>query len=85
MINIELNRYLIKSDSLNYILYKKVKSKGNKNKLSYKTVGYFGSTEQLIKRLLELELMESDSKTLKELENTIKSVADEITERIKSV
>lgn len=69
--NIKLGEdYVIKSDSLNYILYKRHVSdpthrfsKGEA-KESWEPVGYFGKLPQLVDYLIELEIKESDAESL---------------------
>lgn len=80
MIYISLNNeYLLKSDSLNYILCKKVKKKNDDaNSDEYSVVGYYNSIESAAKRIVETELRESDCKTLEELLKFVRALNQNI-------
>lgn len=49
----------------------------------YKTLGYFGSLKAAIKKLVTIEVMKSEAKTLKELLVDIKQIESKIDELIR--
>ena len=75
MINIQLTDSLrIRSDEYNYILEKK--SKGKKETM--KTKGYYQNMGFLADDLIEMEITNSDAKTLKDIQLTISALKDAV-------
>lgn len=72
-INIKLGEFLITSDSLNLILSKKVKSKKDPKKVSYKIIGFFPDFESLTGDLVDTAVRSIEARSLQEL---IKGVSE---------
>lgn len=80
-IKLDENLYL-ESDEMQLMIKKysgKTDKKGNE---TYRVLGYYGTTEQAIKSLINKRLLDSDSTSLKELQTEITKIWDEIKEKL---
>lgn len=85
------DNYLIKSDNLNYILYRKHVSDPNHRfssgeaKASWEPVGYFNRWKQLASYLLERELKESEALLFQDLTAVMEKVEHTLVRRLEEV
>ncbi|AWK42650.1 hypothetical protein GPY51_10835 [Photorhabdus laumondii subsp. laumondii] len=82
---IRLDKYVITSDEHQFILNEIKINKGGKNigKERLQTIGYYPRLEQLIKKLILLEIRRDDIKSLQDISDRINQVATEISLKIK--
>ena len=75
------NDYIIKFDTMNVMLCKK-KEKSNTLDDEFKIVGYFGSFEHLVDKLLKDRLLNIDYNSLEEIKNDITNFKKDIFNKI---
>ena len=78
------NDYVIKFDTMNVMLCKK-KEKTEKSKTlddEFKVIGYFGSFEHLVDKLLKDKLLDTDYNSLEEIKNDITNFKKDILNKI---
>lgn len=79
------NDYNIGFDSMNVILYKKInrtETSKNPNEEKFNVVGYFGSFEHLIDKLLNDKLLHTNFNNLEEIKKEIYNFKEEILNKI---
>jgi hypothetical protein len=79
-LNIKIDGYLIRSDENNIILETKKVAKEGKNagKEYYSTIGYYGSLEGALNRLLDLKIKGCGANGIQEVLAAIKVIKTEI-------
>ena len=79
---IEINKYIIENDELQFVLKEKIinKRKDSKNKERIAVIGYFGRLDHLFEKILVNELLKSEANTLIELKEDIKTISKNINE-----
>lgn len=81
-IKVEENLF-IESDGMQFLL-KQYSGKVDKdNRETYKTLGYFGTVNALLKSLLQKKILNSNVTTIKELLERVKQIEKELDELIK--
>ncbi|OCQ53615.1 hypothetical protein Ppb6_01241 [Photorhabdus australis subsp. thailandensis] len=82
---IRLDKYVITSDEYQFILNEIKINKEGKNigQERLQTIGYYPRLEQLIKKLILLEIRRSDIKSLQDMRDKINQFATEISLKIK--
>ncbi len=82
---IRLDKYVITSDEYQFILNEIKINKEGKNigQERFQTIGYYPRLEQLIKKLILLEIRRSDIKSLQDMSDKINQFATEISLKIK--
>ncbi|MCC8463875.1 DUF5405 family protein [Photorhabdus bodei] len=82
---IRLDKYVITSDEYQFILNEIKINKEGKNigQERFQTIGYYPRLEQLIKKLILLEIRRADIKSLQDMSDKINQVATEISLKIK--
>ncbi|AMQ66562.1 replication initiation protein [Bacillus phage Shbh1] len=72
-VKIEDNLYL-ESDGTQYILKQYSGKQDKKGNELYKTLGYYGTVPEAVKRIVNLRIMQSTATSLKELSEDIKTI-----------